>query len=584
MRSVERGKAEMQITKLEIKNYRGIKALTVELDSTTILIGENNTGKTTILHALRACLQTIRTSGRSQVFDEFDFHLDSENADPSLAKPIELTVTFEEINNEVWPEEIEQKLGGDAGIISLVGSNETARIQLRVTSKYSQATQEIETGFDFLDANGNPLPAKNRGKLSSLQQLRPLFYLSALRDAGREFSRTAQFWSPFVKSSQITPDKKQEIEEQLLEINYSIIEAHGTFKEVQEHLSKVQQLVSVGGKNIVSVDAIPARIFDMLSRTQVNIASATGAKLPIGRHGEGTQSLSVLMLFDAYLQSDLSKASGGPEVKPVVALEEPEAHLHPTAIRTLWRTIEKIAGQKIIATHSGDLLSEVDLFSIRRLYRDSNDIKVGKIPSGLFHGKELQKFNYWVTRTQGELYFAKTWILVEGETDIILLSGAAKALKFDLEQYGVRLVEYAQSDLNLYIKAANALGIAWYLFSDGDSAGDGNIKKAKDMLKPVYYSRHIGTIPSGDDVEPFLCKNGFLKTYKEQASEQKLKSLNVTAEDPDYPRQIAKCLPKNGKPNAAHAVVAEMLKAPDKVPNVFRFAIYKAAALGRRRT
>src|SRR5690625_4613664 len=86
MKSVEQGKAEMQITKLEIKNYRGIEDLTIKLDSTTVLIGENNTGKTTVLHALRACLQTIRSSGRSQVFDEFDFHLDSESADPARSE------------------------------------------------------------------------------------------------------------------------------------------------------------------------------------------------------------------------------------------------------------------------------------------------------------------------------------------------------------------------------------------------------------------------------------------------------------------------------------------------------------------
>src|SRR5699024_5928741 len=134
----------------------------------------------------------------------------------------------------------------------------------------------------------------------------------------------------------------------------------------------------------------PARVFDMLSRTQVNIASVTGAKLPISRHGEGTQSLSVLMLFDVFLKSELQKENGTSGIKPIVALEEPESHLHPTAIRTLWQIIKKIDGQKIIATHSGDLLSEVDLFSIRRLYRAGDDVKVGKIPAELFQGRELQ--------------------------------------------------------------------------------------------------------------------------------------------------------------------------------------------------
>jgi len=572
----------MQITKLEIKNYRGIEDLTIKLDSTTVLIGENNTGKTTVLHALRACLQTIRSSGRSQVFDEFDFHLDSESADPALAKPIELTVTFEEINNEEWSEEIEQKLGGDAGIISFIGPNEIARVQLRVTSEYSQATQEIETGFDFLDADGNPLPDRNRRKLSSLQQIRPLFYLSALRDAGREFSRTAQFWSPFVKSSQITPDKKQEIEEQLLEINNSIIEAHGTFKKVQDHLSKVQQLVSVGEKNIVSVDAIPARIFDMLSRTQVNIASATGAKLPIGRHGEGTQSLSVLMLFDAYLQSDLSKASGGPEVKPVVALEEPEAHLHPAAVRSLWQTIEKIDGQKIIATHSGDLLSEVEVFSIRRLYRYEGSVRIGKIPNDLFYPDQLRMFDHWVRRTRGELFFARTWLLVEGATEVIILSGAAKVLEVDLEKNGVRLIEFSQSNVTILIQAANALGIAWHVFTDSDPEGVKYKTAAEKELSNTYKNRrHITALPAHDDMEPYLYKNGFSEIYEANISEQKRKRLTIDESDSNYPDKIVKCL-NASKPEMAHKIVEEMESSgKQSVPTHIKYSIYKAAALGR---
>ncbi len=575
----------MQLTHLSIKNYRGIKSLDLALDETTVLIGENNSGKTTILHALRACLQSLRNSGRSVVFDEFDFHFESSESDPSTAEPIEILLTFEE-GEEEWTEEIERHLGGDAGIIMFIEPQDKARVQLKVTSEYSAVTQEIETSFDFLDAEGNALTGKSRSKLAALQQVRPLFYLSALRDAGKEFSRTAQFWSPFVKNSQITPEKKQEIERQLVEINSAIIDAHGTFKDVQLHLSKVQELVSVGDQDVVSVDAIPARIFDMLSRTQVNIASATGARLPIARHGEGTQSLTVLMLFDAFLQSDLAKKQGVHESRPIVALEEPEAHLHPTAIRALWKTISKINGQKIIATHSGDLLSEVDPFSIRRLYRSGGEVKVGQLPSDLFHTNELQKFEYWVSRTRGELFFAKTWILVEGETDIILLSGAAKALKFDLEQYGVRLVEYAQSDLSVFLNAANSLGIAWYVFSDGDAAGQRNIDKAKHLLQPNRYSRHIGILPDGEPVEPFLCKNGFISIYEERAAEQKKTTiLTVGKNEPEYAVQIAKCLPKNGKPGAAHAVVSEMLRlGAESVPKIFRFAIYKAAALGRRKS
>jgi putative ATP-dependent endonuclease of OLD family len=549
----------MLLTNLKIENYRGIKALELTLGTTTVLVGENNCGKTTVLHALRACLYTLRSAGRASPFEEFDLHFDSRTADPTTAPPIVITLTFEEDEPGEWSDEVEQLLGGDAGVIALISPDDHSRIQLRVGAEYSKVTQEIETTFDFLDAVGRPLPAKNRSRLTNLQQLRPLFYLSALRDAGKEFSRTSQFWSPFVKNSQIDEATKEAIEAQLEVINAQIIEAHGTFKGVREHLGKVQELVALGGQDVVSVDAVPARVFDMLNRTQVSIASSTGARLPIGRHGEGTQSLTVLMLFDAFLKSELARKQGMKESKPIVALEEPEAHLHPNAVRALWKTIQDIDGQKLVATHSGDLLSEVDVHSIRRLYKQDGNVQVGTIPKNLLNPQQQQKFDYCVRRARGELFFARVWILVEGETDVIILSGAAKALGIELEQAAIRIVEYAQVGLSTFIAAADSLGIEWHVFSDGDDAGIRTASMVRNYLNGRLEASHLTLLPNNEPIEPYLCRNGFLDVFEEHASDQnRSRFITVDKNDDAYPSQLYKCLPKNGKPSAAHAVISEM--------------------------
>lgn len=575
----------MLLTCLQIKNYRGIKSLNLKLDETTVLIGENNSGKTTVLHALRACLQYLRNSGRTSVFDDFDFHFIGASSDPTTAPPIVIILTFEESRPNEWSEEVERQLGGDASIVMLISPDDHLRVQLRVMSEFSKVTQEVNTSFDFLDATGKPLASKSKGRLSALQQLRPLFYLSALRDAGKEFSRTSQFWSPFIKNSQIDVTKKAEIEAQLQEINAEIIEAHGTFKSVREHLSKLQDLVSLGQKDVVSVDAVPARIFDMLNRTQVSIASATGARLPIARHGEGTQSLTVLMLFDAFLRSEQARKQGVKGSQPIVALEEPEAHLHPSAVRALWKTIRNISGQKLIATHSGDLLSEVDVGAIRRLYRQGVEVKVGMLPSGLLRDRERQKFDFLVRRTRGELFFARCWLLGEGETEAILFAGAAEVLGVDLEQAGVRCVEYRQGDISYFLDAANSLGIAWHVFTDDDTEGVSTAKKANQRLPAgKNQNRHITKTVGSSSVEPYLAANGFLEIYERRASPQKKeKNLNTEKGEQGYIEQITKCLNDDGKPAAAHDVVAEMkAKGCSSVPKELKRAIYKAAALGRK--
>lgn len=573
----------MLLTHLKIEHYRGIKSLELALGPTTVLVGENNCGKTTVLHALRACLQTLRSSGRASPFDEFDLHFDSRATDPTTAPPIAITLTFEESAPGEWSDEVEQKLGGDGGVIALMPPDDRSRVQLRVSAEYSKVTQDIDTTFEFLDAADKPLPAKNRSRLGSLQQLRPLFYLSALRDAGKEFSRTSQFWSPFVKNSQIDEATKADIEKQLEAINAQIIEAHGTFKGVREHLGKVQELVALGGQDVVSVDAVPARVFDMLNRTQVSIASATGARLPIGRHGEGTQSLTVLMLFDAFLKSELARKQGVKESKPIVALEEPEAHLHPNAVRALWKTIRNIDGQKLIATHSGDLLSEVDVGAIRRLFRANGSVKVGMIPANLLRDRERKKFDFLVRRTRGELFFARCWLLGEGETEAILFAGAAEVLGVDLEQAGVRCVEYRQGDVSYFLDAANSLGIAWHVFTDADAQGISDAQKAKNRVPTGRHAHHqVTTMVGASSAEPYLATNGFLSIYEALIGPARLQEIQIPKTDQSYVAEVVKRIP-NGKPAAAHAVVEEMKRrGKASVPKALRLAIYKAVALGRR--
>lgn len=574
----------MLLSKLKIENYRGIKDLELTLGEVTVLVGENNCGKTTVLHALRACLQTLRSSGRTSPFDEFDLHFDSRASDPTTAPPIVITLTFEEGRPGEWSDEVEQKLGGDGGVIALVPPDDRSRVQLRVSAEYSKITQDIDTNFEFLDASDKPLPAKNRSRLGSLQQLRPLFYLSALRDAGKEFSRTSQFWSPFVKNSQIDEATKTDIETQLENINAKIIEAHGTFKGVREHLGKVQELVALGGQDVVSVDAVPARVFDMLNRTQISIASATGARLPIGRHGEGTQSLTVLMLFDAFLKSELARKQGVKESKPIVALEEPEAHLHPNAVRALWKTIRDIDGQKLIATHSGDLLSEVDLTAIRRIYKSQGKVKAGAIAPDTLKPREQRKFDFLVRRARGELFFARCWLLGEGETEAILFAGVAEVLGLDLEQAGVRCVEYRLGDIGYFLDAANALGISWHCLTDADEQGATDAQKALDRIPdmPKRKDRHISVLEGASSIEPYLAANGFLDVYEEIAvPRKKAVKLKANPGDLEYAAQIIQCIPD--KPSAAYAVVEAMRKrGKSSIPKALAGAVMKAVALARR--
>ena len=74
----------MRLTRLAIQTFRGITDLSLKRDRTTVLIGENNTGKTSVLEALHTCMSRGLTR-RATPFSEYDFHLASNAADPRYA-------------------------------------------------------------------------------------------------------------------------------------------------------------------------------------------------------------------------------------------------------------------------------------------------------------------------------------------------------------------------------------------------------------------------------------------------------------------------------------------------------------------
>jgi len=184
-----------------------------------------------------------------------------------------------------------------------------------------------------------------------------------------------------------------------------VLDSHKPFEVIKDRIAQTGKLVPLADKDLVSVEAVPARIFDMLARTQVKLGSCTGARLPIAQHGAGTQSLSVLFLFEAFLQSRLADTYDK-HSEPILALEEPESHLHPSATRALWSTLDKLAGQKIIATHSGDLLAAVPLTAIRRLARRKRAIEVFRVKETTLDKREAEKIAFHVRAKRGSLLFA----------------------------------------------------------------------------------------------------------------------------------------------------------------------------------
>ena len=550
----------MKLTDIKIENFRGVRSLHLPLDGLTVLIGENNTGKSTVLEAIRLVLTRGFGVRRGGQFTEYDFHLKDATATPQTAEPISITLHFAEEQEGEWPDAVVQQMSEVIQLDMTAGLN---HIWLQAKGAFQAESASFETKWAFLNSGGAELVLKNATPLNLISRFVPLFFLSALRDASQEFGQRGQFWSGFLKSIQLPDEQREKIEEMLREVNTSVIGANAGLTEVMKKIADAGRLVPLDAADPVALEAIPTRVFDMVGKIQVHLKSSQGAKLPLHRHGEGTQSLAVLMLFQAFAAANLAEAYA-PESIPILALEEPEAHLHPSAIRSLGSFLETMTGQILVSSHSGDLVSRVPVMALRRLYKHNGETKIGRVESGVFTDRELQAIDYSLRLARGHYLFSRCWLLVEGESDFHLMLLLFELMGHLQDQVSFSVLEISQiiDKGEPLIKLAKALGIQWFLMADGDHAGNDYVNRANNHLVTGENLADRARILTHADIEHEFWRNGYDGFIENMVTNTRKGQIATEAAGDDVKKTklLIKAAIKQsgGKPAFAQALVNEV--------------------------
>ncbi len=405
----------MHIASIRIKNFRGLKDVEIPLARTTVLIGENNSGKSSVLESISLTLGR-RWGQRGTGFSEYDLtvYADAAPDDPNQTKDTgrgnppdaddELTAEpagtgeaevdeeapeasvelfFTEQTAGEWPGEITTGL---FGIIQTDPQSGLNSITLRVTYRLNPLEKIYEPGWAFIDINGDPIGAREAKRAANTQQFFqyvPVFFLSALRDASEEFSSRSQFWGRLLKAVEISPDERKTLDEAIEELNARLLAADPRVAETVDRLKEIQAVVAHGAAADVSIRALPMKVWELLARSEIVIKGDTAAPwLPLDRHGQGVKSLSVIYLINAFVQR-LLKEAYSKHSEPIVALEEPEVHLHPQAVRALWSQVDAMPGQKIIASHSPYFIQYVPIRDIRLLRRGDDGVQAHFVPEAV---------------------------------------------------------------------------------------------------------------------------------------------------------------------------------------------------------
>ena len=364
----------MKLREIIVKNFRCLVDVVIPISDTTVLAGENNSGKTALLEALGIALPRSAV-GRGTPFNEYDYHMVKTSDSPQTSEGIVIELWFREDAPDEWPNSLVQALND---IIQTDPVMDLDSIGLRLSSKYDGTAKEIVTKWEFLALDGQPLGGKGAspGNLTKFLLYIRLFYLSALRDSDDEFSPRSQFWGRILRDLKISEELSKTLTEELATINDALLTADPRIEQVRASLDKIQKIMVLGTGQNTSIQALPFKPWDLMSKSQVVIkARGTEIDLPLARHGQGMQSLAILFLFQSYINVFL-KPSFQPDTEAILALEEPEAHLHPQATRALATNLGEVKSQKIISSHSPYFIQEIPFTQIRLLRRDGSSSKV----------------------------------------------------------------------------------------------------------------------------------------------------------------------------------------------------------------
>lgn len=171
-----------------------------------------------------------------------------------------------------------------------------------------------------------------------------------------------------------------EVQKTLDELDAKLLTADERLARIAKVIGEATQVSAGRSPGSARLRMLPMNLWDLLSRAGI-LMQHEGERpwLPLRQHGQGLQSLAVLFLFQASASLQvLEDAQEG--VEPVFAIEEPEAHLHPQAARTLWKRVSSLPGQKVVTTHSPYFVQHVPLENLRIVRLNNGRTELSRMP------------------------------------------------------------------------------------------------------------------------------------------------------------------------------------------------------------
>lgn len=444
----------MQIARVEVKNFRGIKTGAVTLSGHTVFLGDNNVGKSTLLEAIDLVLGPERLS-RRPVIDEHDFYAGKYLNETGDAVPIHIEVIVSGLSDEQqrhfhdhleWWSTAEQKLlaGPPAEGTDAEGVSSALRVFFKGTYDKEEDDFSGNTFFaapPLLDGSYSTFKTTDKRKSGFL-------YLRTLRTGARALSLERGSLLDVILRLQ---EKRVTMWEDLLKELRTLPVADKEELGIAPLLNDVQDAV----RRFVPSDWAEQphmRVSDLTReslRKDLTVFMGTGAKRSDGTtysapyHHQGTGTINTLVLA-------LLSIIAGIKQNVIFAMEEPEIALPPHTQKRIVNSVRGTSTQALFTSHSPYVLEEFKPSEMQVLRRAQG--KLSAVPASYPPSIKPKAYKAHFRARFCEALLARYVLIVEGRTEFDAVPAAARrlnelnpAMYKTLEALGVAVID-AQTD------------------------------------------------------------------------------------------------------------------------------------------
>lgn len=498
----------MKLTKVIINNFRSFgESQIIELNNQTVLIGNNSSGKTTVLQALS---KLFSDKQNDRIIKKSDFHL------PKGSRPgentrnlfIETIFEFDELDGTPYSQAIPSFF--EHFTVSKDGAKPFLRIRLE-SSWEDDGTVEgsIDTQFYYISSDEDTIrdEDKHRAPRKDLDKIRVL-YVPASRTPEKELGNASgSMLSRLVNSINWTEDEINEITDKIDELNNTFLSENGALTQINNEIQKSWELYHEDNRFsqaelIINSSEMVAALRQIALKFS---PTTTEEAFTVSDLGDGLRSIFYFSLVDSILDIELEITKDReenpdnprfkliPPVLTILAIEEPENHIAPHHIGKLIKRFKQLGNndnsQVILTSHSPAIVKRIDPEDLKYLRIENNDRVLQTIVSDIQLPPaidESYKYIKGAIQAYPELYFAKLVVLGEGDSEELLLPKFFDLLGKEVDSSQISIVPLGGRHVNYFWKLLNALRIPHITLLDFDNerygGGWGRIK---------YISQHL---------------------------------------------------------------------------------------------